>query len=162
MRRIAFTLALPLVAIGIAACGGSDTSTSSSAGATASSAASSPSGGTGADAVCASYNTQINGVTPTPAGDPSSADAAALPLIAKWIDGVTPLAQQEQTALAAASDGAPLTKPFGDVITTLAGADTAAKAGDATAFKSEWANFLTAQGAFHTAATSANMPNCAK
>ena len=164
MHRFALTLALPIVALGIAACGSSNnTTSSSSAAATSSEAATSPSsGGSGADAVCASYNTQINAVTPTPSGDPSTAAAADLPTISKWIDGVTPLAAQEQTALASASDGATVSTPFNQVVSTLVSAGTAATAGDATAFKSAWANFLAAQNAFHAAANGANMPNCAK
>ena len=166
MRTKIFALALPVIAFGVAACGSSSNNTTSSSSGAASSSSSaataSSSGGSGADAVCASYNTQINAVTPTPAGDPSTADASALPSIAAWIDAVTPVAKQEQSALAAASDGAPVTKPFDDVITTLAGADPAAKSGDAASFKSAWANFLAAQNAFHAAATGANMPNCAK
>jgi hypothetical protein len=89
-------------------------------------------------------------------------DAAALPALATYLDQVVPLALQEQTALNAASDAAPIKSLFGDVLTTLQATDAAAKGTDVAGFTSAYATFTTANTKFHDAATMANLPNCAK
>ncbi len=110
-----------------------------------------------------SVNTQIKAITPTPPADPQTAATASdLTPIATWMDAVLPLATQEETALNAAADSGPIKAEFTSLVNTFQGADTAAKGGDPTAFKSEWANFRAAQNAFFATATGANMPNCAK
>ncbi|PZR79653.1 MAG: hypothetical protein DLM65_10300 [Candidatus Aeolococcus gillhamiae] len=162
MRSIVLKLALPVFVVGLAACGSSNnttTNTRTAAAATPSAAAGSTNG---ADAICATYNTQINAVRPTPAADPSTADAAGLPGIATWIDQVLIMAMQEQQALGAAPDAGSLNGPFANVITTFHQAGIAAKGTDAAAFQTAWASFIAAQKTFFTAATAGNFPNCAK
>ncbi|MBJ7608062.1 MAG: hypothetical protein JF887_01340 [Candidatus Dormibacteraeota bacterium] len=158
-------LASPVFVVALAACGGGGTAPSSPTNAASSTARSSSSSaaatGSGADAICANYNTNINAI-PAPLNPAAPADATALPAIASWLDMVLVAARQEQAALKAASDAAPVNASFGDVITTLAGADSAAKVGDVSAYKAEFANFSTANTAFHTVAGQSNLPNCAK
>lgn len=161
MRSIILKLALSVFVVGLAACGSSNntTNTPTAAAGTPSAAAGST---TGADAICATYNTQINAVRPTPAGNPSTADAASLPAIARWIDPVLIMAMQEQQVLGAAPDSGSLNGPFANVITTFHEAGIAAKGTDAAAFQTAWANFIAARKAFFDAATAGNFPNCAK
>ncbi len=164
MRFIALTLTLPVFVVGLAACGSAtptaNTPNTQTVATTSPTAAAGST--TGADAICASYNTQINAVMPTPASDPSTADAASLPSIATWIDQALIIAMQEQQVLGAAPNAGSLNGPFADVITTFHEAGIAAKGTDAAAFQAKWASFLAAQKTFHDAATAGNFPNCAK
>ncbi len=164
MRLPVLKLAPVVVVLGLAACGSSTTTSSPATASSSSSAAATSAATTGAsDAICAQYNTQINAITPTPPADPQTVSSASdLAPVAAWMDAVLPAAMQEQTALNAAADSAPIKGAFADVVTTFQGADTAAKGSDPNAFKTEWANFKAAQNAFFGAATGANMPNCAK
>lgn len=156
-------LAFPLFVVALAACGSANTTSaspsagSSSAGPSSSSAVSGP----GADAICANYNTQINAI-PAPPNPDAPADASALPAIASWLDTVLVAAQREQSALKATPDAASINAPFAEVITTLRGADTAAKGGDLNAYKAEFVKFSAANSAFHTMAGQSNLANCAK
>ena len=156
LHSLTLKLALPLVLLGLAACGSSNNTTTTSPTA----AANNPT--TGANSVCATFNTSINAVRPTPAADPATADAASLPAIAQWIDAVLPMAMQEQQTLSVAPDAGSLNATFADVITTFRAAGIAAKGTDAAAFQTEWAKFVAAQKAFHDAATAGNFPDCAK
>ncbi len=163
MRSIILKLALAVFVVGLAACGSSNNTTTNTPTAAAASTPSAAAGSTnGADAICATYNTQINAVRPTPAADPSTANAASLPSIAMWIDPVLIMAMQEQQALGAAPDAGSLNASFADVITSFHQAGIAAKGTDAAAFRTAWASFVAAQQAFFAAATAGNFPNCAK
>jgi hypothetical protein len=83
-----------------------------------------------------------------------------LPAIASWLDQIAPIAQQEQSELAAAPDGSALTITFADVVTKLQAADAAAKGTDLAAFKAAFNDFSNAKNAFKSAARAANLREC--
>jgi hypothetical protein len=155
MRPRFFLLSLPLLALTATACGSSSGPSASGGAATATPAAS-------ADAICAVANTKINAI-PAPSGDPTTiTDASQLAPFATYLDQLTPFAVQEQTDLAASSDGASLTTTFSAVITAVHTIDAAAHGTDVAAFTTAAGQLSTANIAFHAAATAANLPNCAK
>jgi hypothetical protein len=107
------------------------------------------------------YDTTI-GALAAPYSDVSSpANASELPGIATWLDKVIAQATQEQTALKAEPGAASINAQFADVLTKLQAVDDAAKANDLGAYKSAYADYLTANTAFSTAGKAAHLPDCA-
>ncbi len=165
MKRTRLMLAIPLVALAIAGCGGSSPASpaASSSAASTGASSSSPSTSTGqANSVCATFNAQVAAVTGAPNTDPTTATADQLPALATYLDQLVPIVEQEDTGLTQASDGAPLSAPFLTFASALDDAASAAHGSDAAAFVVKWNEFVAAQKAVKAAATAANLPDCAK